>query len=353
MATDLGFFNQFREQYFPDVFATQLLIQNYVASLISSCANIDYQGQIKGMGDTIHFRGSPEITIKDDLNSTEGHIFEGTSADYDIVQHRIKYNRLKSTSKTMKIEKFVEWAFGLSDFTEHFSDLKSFAAAAVDIVSKRVNEAQSRRFLSSMFGDSVTFNPENCNAGAQAGFKSNAYNLGTATNPIKVNQDNATGFISDCYSVLAEQGVLSDGNNKGNETPFMVIPHLLKNIANKGDLKAAHITGASTGGIVLGQQAIGNLGGFNLLETMHLSATPTTIAAKQYNVFPIYFGLKQATTFATKVDDTKCVEFTDQWGTGMAGMTIYDFKTLYPDRVGLAYVTFESNTSSQVTPAAA
>lgn len=335
-----NFFNQGLKDYNPVLFSKKLLHKIYNRSLITATTNTDHEGEIKKYGDTIFFRETPDITIQDDDGGQiSGHISEGFDIDADI-----DWGKLSSDSKSMVINRAIKWAFKYDEITGDFTDMKNYVAAVINVASRRVAERQSVLFLEQMFSNTDVFNPENCNAGANAGFKSNAFNLGTAINPITITKENATDFLVNISSVLDEQGVLDDENNIGNEKPFVVAPNIFGNVLAKSDLKAAHITGDSVGIIRRGQRALGSLCGFDIWKTNQISQKIITTGSGNSEVttkaFPILFGLQQATTFATKVERLKHVDFQNNFYKGMAGLQIYGHKVLYAERLGLAWVRF-------------
>ena len=51
--------------FIPEIWSGKLIEKFYAATVLSAIANTDYEGEIKNMGDTVHIRTKPTITIRD------------------------------------------------------------------------------------------------------------------------------------------------------------------------------------------------------------------------------------------------------------------------------------------------
>src|SRR5262249_33339059 len=49
--------------FIPEIWSGKLIEKFYAATVLSAIANTDYEGEIKNMGDTVHIRTKPTITI--------------------------------------------------------------------------------------------------------------------------------------------------------------------------------------------------------------------------------------------------------------------------------------------------
>jgi len=50
--------------FIPEIWSGKLIEKFYNATVLSAIANTDYEGEIKNMGDTVHIRTKPTITIR-------------------------------------------------------------------------------------------------------------------------------------------------------------------------------------------------------------------------------------------------------------------------------------------------
>jgi hypothetical protein len=51
--------------FIPEVWSAKLLIKFYAACVLTDISNTDYEGEIRNVGDKVHIRTTPDITIND------------------------------------------------------------------------------------------------------------------------------------------------------------------------------------------------------------------------------------------------------------------------------------------------
>jgi hypothetical protein len=51
-------------QYIPEIWSLKTLVKFYTATIFGAISNTDYEGEIKKMGDKVHIRIIPDITIR-------------------------------------------------------------------------------------------------------------------------------------------------------------------------------------------------------------------------------------------------------------------------------------------------
>jgi hypothetical protein len=51
--------------FIPAIWSGKLIEKFYSATVLSAICNVDYEGEIKNQGDTVHIRTKPTITIRD------------------------------------------------------------------------------------------------------------------------------------------------------------------------------------------------------------------------------------------------------------------------------------------------
>lgn len=73
-----GYGNFPNGNFIPDLFAKELLTYNQQISIVDNITNNEYEGQISAMGDTIHIRKQPKVTVR---SYTRGQDLEFQEAD--------------------------------------------------------------------------------------------------------------------------------------------------------------------------------------------------------------------------------------------------------------------------------
>ena len=162
------------------------------------------------------------------------------------------------------------------------------------------------------------------NQGATAGNDSKSYNLGTAGAPLQVTKVNILETIINAGTVLDEQSVPEDGNW------WFALPPWAIGLIKQSDLNDASITGDSKS-ILRSNGRIGMIDRFQIYNSRLLFSNGT-----YWNAM---FGSTDAVTFASQLTETEVIpHFENTFGKGIKGLTVYGYKVVKPEALGLVVI---------------
>ena len=275
----------------PQLWSRKLLERFYDATVLNAISNTDYEGEIKGMGDTVIVNKIPDITISNyrmgDTLTTE---------------------RPAASTDTMLIDQGKYWSFIMDDVAD--------AQAMIDMVPKWSENASEQLkivvdtdVLAYLVGKAVA-----TNRGATAGRLSANINLGIAVTPVSITPTTAINYIVDHGTVLDEANCPETGRK-------FVIPAWFAGQIKKSDLKDASLSGDS---VSIARN--GRLGMIDRFELYVSNLLPKT-GANHY-VFAIH---PKALSFATQLTKTESLRSESTFGSIMRGLMVYGRKVFYPE----------------------
>ena len=288
-------------QFIPQVWSGKIQKKFYDYTVLAQITNNDYEGEIKGQGDTVIIRTIPSITIQ----------------DY-VVGQALNYERPAQPSLTMTIDKGKYWAVELDDVMKVQSDLSLLNKWSEDAAM------QLKISIETAFFAAIYSSVHAKNTGTTAGVKSGAFNLGVATAPVQVTKVNVLDYIIDCGTVLDEQNVPETGR-------WMVIPAWMANLIKKSDLKDASMTGDAKSPVRNG--LLGMIDRFTLYNSNLLYHAVDT-GMDGYNVL---FGTKDAVTFASQLTETENIRSQDTFADRVRGLKVYGYKAVKSEAFGRLY----------------
>lgn len=281
-------------RFIPQIWSGKLIEKLYARTCFAEIANTDYEGEIKNQGDTVIIRTTPSLTIRD-------HKMGAT----------LTYEQPESPPVELRIDKGKYFAFECDDVAAYQSDIKLMDSWSED-GGQQMKISIDTSVLATIYADAGAEN-----AGATAGAKSAAYNLGTAAAPVTLTKDNVLDYIADIGSVLDEQNVPEDGR-------WLVIPAWVKNLLKKSDLRDAGITGDGTSVIRNGK--IGVLDNFTTYVSNNMS-----VVGGNTN---IVFGHKKSLTFASQLTKLETLKNPTKFGNLIRGLNVYGYKVIDPKAMG-------------------
>lgn len=281
-------------RFIPQIWSGKLIEKLYARTCFAEIANTDYEGEIKNQGDTVIIRTTPTLTIRD-------HKMGAT----------LTYEQPESAPVELRIDKGKYFAFECDDVAAYQSDIKLMDSWSED-GGQQMKISIDTSVLATIYADAGAEN-----AGATAGAKSAAYNLGTAAAPVTLTKDNVLDYIADIGSVLDEQNVPEDGR-------WLVIPAWVKNLLKKSDLRDAGITGDGTSVIRNGK--IGVLDNFTTYVSNNMS-----VVGGNTN---IVFGHKKSLTFASQLTKLETLKNPNKFGNLIRGLNVYGYKVIDPKAMG-------------------
>jgi N4-gp56 family major capsid protein len=285
--------------YIPQKWSKKLIMELHPRLFLNLIANTDYEGEIKDAGDVVKIRRTPKISVKDYTARGQLDVEEITGpAVIDLAIDKGKY-----------------YAFNVDDLERFQSDV-DYAGKAMEEAATSIKEALESDFLVGVRTGAAA-----ANMGANAGAKSQSYNMGAAGSPVTLTKDNALDYIIDAGSVLDEQNVPEKGR-------YIVIPPAVANRIKKSDIKAVYVTGDEKSSLRTGN--IGMIDRFNVFVSNMM--TPV-----EDNFYPI-FGCREAVTFATQLVKNEVVPREKHFGKVHRGLCVYGYKVVMPEGFGVGCV---------------
>lgn len=287
--------------YIPEIWAGKTLVKFYLSTVFGDITNTDYEGEIKNMGDTVHIRTIPDITIR----------------DYSIGMN-LTYERPDPTIVDLLIDKGKYYAMAINDVEKIQSDL-----AYVDKWTDDAGQQLAIKIDEAILGD-VYADANSSNAGNSAGAKSGAIKLGASGSPLALDETNILSVIVDCGVVLDEQNI-------PNTDRWMILPAMQCGKIKKSDLKDASLTGDAQS--VLRNGRIGGIDRF----TIYMSNNIDTTTDGDYTVFNDMFGHKSAITFASQLVKNESLKNPSDFGDLLRGLQVYGYETIKDESLGHLY----------------
>lgn len=286
----------------PEVWSGKILAKFYDSTVFGSIANTDYEGEIKGQGDTVHIRTTPSITIRDHV--------KGQKLNYETPQPELV---------DLLIDKGKYWAFISDDIDKHQSDYQYIEDWTRDS-SEQLKINIDTGILADVYADAHA-----SNKGATAGVKSGSFNMGATGTPVQLTKANIVDSIVDMGSVLDEQNVPENGR-------YLVLPPWACNLIKKSDLKDASLSGDGTS--MLRNGRYGMIDRFELYSSNLLS----TVVDGANTVTNMIFGQKTALTFASQLlENEGPMRSPDFFGDLYRGLQVYGYKVIKPEAFGHFY----------------
>jgi hypothetical protein len=274
--------------FIPEVWSAKLVQKYYQQTVLAAIANTDYQGEISDLGDTVHIRQKPDITIR----------------SYDANQ-ALTLERPSSSMVTLTIDKGNYFALILDDVMAVQSDLNLLNMWADDAANRmRISIDQS--VLATIYAGIAA-----ANKGATAGAISGNINLGTAGTPVAVDKTNVIDLLVNMAQVLDEQNVPDVGR-------WVVIPAWMAARLKLSDLKDASLTGD-------GVSAIRN-GRLGMIDRWTIYSSNLLPVAS--GVTDVIGGVKTGLAFASQFTKVETLRSEHTFGTIFRGLQVWGSKVL-------------------------
>ena len=292
--------------FIPEIWSGKLIENFYDATVLAAISNTDYEGEIKGQGDTVNIRTQPNITIR----------------DYVKGQNLVVENPDKPKLQLL-IDKGEYFACVEDDIDKVQSDVN-----LMDMWSKDASEQMKikidQRVLTDILPDISAQNK-----GATAGRISAAFNLGTSVAPLTVSKDGAGG-TTPVTDLIVDMGTVLDESNCPESGRFLVIPARMAGLIKKSELKDASLSGDS--------QSIMRNGRLGMIDrfTVYVSHNLNVSSGK----FSIIAGTKMGLTFASQMTEMETIRSESTFGDIIRGLQVYGYKVVKPEALSTAVVQF-------------
>lgn len=275
--------------FVPIVYTKKVLRNFYESSVFAQICNTDYEGEIKAQGDKVVIRRTPELSV----NSYK---IGGT----------VSYEVPKSTSTELMVDLGMYAAFQIDDIDKAQTDLPLINMFAKD-AAERIRIATDREVLQYSYTGA-----DASNKGATAGAISSSVNLGVTGTPVAITATNATEYIVGINQVLDEANMPSEGR-------WCVVPAGFLYHLKTSDLKAANITGDSSGVIRTG--LVGMVDRTKIYMSNNLPNG--ALAALAAGEFAIIAGTNEAMTFAANITKSDTLKIPNSFGQYWRTLFVY------------------------------
>ena len=286
--------------FIPAIWSGKILEKFYAATVIAAIANTDYEGEIKGQGDTVYIRQRPTITIN----------------AYEAEQSIMPAERPSSPLVELNIDKGFYFNTVLDDVMEIQSDLDQMSMWAED-ASEQMKIKVDTEVLAYMAGDI-----DAANAGDTAGAISGNINLGKALAPVSLTNANIIDNIVALGQVLDEQNIPETGR-------WLVIPAWVAALIKRSELRDASLTGDSM--TMLRNGRLGMIERFTVYMSNLLPVDATDSATS------IYAGHSHGMTFASQLDKVETLRAESTFGNLFRGLQVYGRKVTDGKSLALLY----------------
>ena len=311
--------------YIPEIFSKKMLKDFYASTLFSEITNTDYEGEIKAQGDKVHIRRIPTISIGD--YKIGGSVRAGTAGG-------IEYEVPADDATSLVIDQAKYWAFRMDCIDEGQTDLPLISEFSTN-AALQLKIAVDSDMLTYMTTEA---NVHADNQGATAGAISENINLGVDAEAGEVLIDDGTSGTT-MVDMIVNMNVVLDENNIPSEGRWVVLPAVLCGMLKKGDLKAANITGDTTGVIRTG--LIGMVDRMKVYQSNQLDK-----ATDEEQAYKVPFGTNEACSFAAQITKTESLPIIESFGTYWRGLFVYGRKVLQSKALGLAILTTTASTDA-------
>jgi len=305
-------------KFIPELWSGKLQVKFYKTTVLGEITNNDWEGEIKGQGDTVNIRAIPTITIRD--------YQKGMNLTNEVPV---------STPIQLTIDKGKYFSVVVDDVDAVQADVKLMDMFTND-ASEQMKIAIDGDVLGNAYVDAAA-----ANKGTTAGAESANINLGTANSAVAVTKDGASttrailDLILDMGQVLDEQNVPEDGR-------WLVAPPWFMSLIKRSDLRQAYLTGDDIS--VLRNGKVGMIDRFTLYVSNNLkkvadnagTASPTT--NDDFTGWYIMAGTRDAISFASQITDVETLRAQSTFGNIMRGLNVYGYKVVKPEALVTAYV---------------
>jgi len=295
--------------FIPEIWSGKLQVKFYKTTVLSEITNNDWEGEIKGHGDKVIIRKTPDINIKD---YKRGMTLVADTPD--------------NTTIDLVIDKGKYFAVNVDDVNEVQSDLH-----LMDMFTSDAAEQMKIKIDAAVLAGVVTL-ADPTNMGDTAGLISDSLNLGKTGAAVKlVNTTPGAGESSPVDFILA-MGLCLDEQNVPESGRWIVIPAWVGMKLKQSDLKAAYLTGDSTSPLRNGK--IGTVDRFTVYVSNNLP-TATDTGTKYYCLA----GTRDAISFASQITKVETLRSTATFGNILRGLNVFGFEVTKPEALVVGYVS--------------
>jgi hypothetical protein len=316
--------------FIPQIWSGKLNYKFYATTIFGEIANTNYEGDIKGIGDTVIINQIPDVTI----------------SDYQVGQ-TLAYQVPVPSKIQLNISKAKYFGVNVSDIIEYQSQPKlmdMFTNDAAKQMAIAIDTDILKMSIDTAFYNASTFSGNNI--GTVCGAKSASYNLGGAGGayaatlagyrlgtPLTLTTSNIISTITAMSSVLDEQNVPDTDR-------FLVVSPYVRSLLMNSSLQQAYLTGDNMS--ILRNGKIGTIDRFtvyvsNLLPTATGATDFTGTALTGAVTRKCFFaGHKSGLTFASQIAKVESLPNPGDFGQLIRGLNVYGYGTIKPESLVVA-----------------
>lgn len=279
--------------FIPSVWSARLLESLNDAHVYAALANLDYEGEISGIGDTVKINSIGRITIKSYTKNTD-------IADPET---------LTDAQTTLVIDKASYFNFQVDDIDKVQTKPKVMEAAMRDAAWGLADEVDT--YLAGLH----TVTP----AGNKIGADGSTAKLGLVL---------TAG--SAMYDYLVDLGVILDQNNAPRAGRWVVVPPWAHGALLKD---SRFVNSTEAGNTILRQGLIGQAAGFSVY--MSNNVTDDAQSVKSYRVMA---GHPMAISYAEQITEVEAYRMEKRFADAVKGLLVYGYKVVRPSLLATLYV---------------
>jgi len=303
---------EYSGNFIPAIWSGKLQEKFYAASTFADVANTDWEGDIKGMGDTVYINTIPTVVIND--------YQVGMTLNYQV-----------PTSDKLALQINQGKYFGVQ-----VNDVLSYQAKPNLMDMFTADAGEQLKVAIDRDNWAATFNQGSAaNMGANAGAISGAYDLGTDAAPVHLSGANILQVITSLSSALDEQNVPESDR-------WLVLTPYDRQMLMASPLAQAQFMGDPTSIIRNGR--IGTIDRFTVYVSnltpqgaagMNWDGTANAALPKRHTIIG---GHKSALSFASQISKVESLPNPTDFGQLVRGLNVYGRLVSKPEALALAIV---------------
>jgi hypothetical protein len=308
--TSGGITTPYSGTFIPEIWSGKLVEKFYDATVLAAISNTDYEGEIRGQGDTVKIRTKPTLSIKD---YTAGQTLD--------------YQRPSSNIIELLVDKGKYFNAIVDDVQETQADVDMLSMWADD-ASEQMKITIDGDVLDDVTGLGASAGIDADNQGASAGRISDNVNLGTPGAPLSlVARSPASAGQLEILDLIVNLGQVLDEQNIPETGRWLLLPAWGCSLLKRSELRDASLTGDGVSALRNGR--LGMIDRFTLYSTNLLPLNTGATA--------IYAGHPHGLTFASQLTKMETLRAESTFGTIMRGLQIFGYKVIDGTAIAKAY----------------
>jgi hypothetical protein len=300
--------------FIPQLWSGKLNVKFYLTTIFGEIANTAYEGEIKGMGDSIIINNIPTISI----------------SDYTVGQN-LNYQVPVPNTVELPIDRAKYFGVNVSDVLEHQAK-PALMSMFTDDASKQMAIAIDKLILLEEYNNGAA-----ANKGNTAGVISGTIVLGSDTAPV----DLSTAPTKILDVILGLASVLDEQNVPDTER-WLVIDPATRLRLMQSPLQQAYLTGDDKS--ILRNGKLGVIDRFTIYLSNQLPKAAAgfnpdgSANAGALKRRVIIAGHQSALTFAAQITKTESLQNPNDFGQLVRGLNVFGKKMIKPESWAIALV---------------